>query len=70
MTICEFESNIGEPRATDSQREAGAFLDLMGLHFLTDYALENCEEWAATLLGHPSQAFLNFVSTPRLLTAG
>ncbi len=70
MTISEFESNIGEPRATDSQREAGAFLDLMGLRFLTDYALENCEEWAATLLGHPSQAFLDFIGAPRALTAG
>lgn len=70
MTISEFESNLGQPQATDSQREAGAFLDLMGLHFRTDYALENCEEWAATLLGYPSEAFLNFIRGPRQLTTG
>ncbi len=69
MTISEFESTTGN-QATDSQREAGAFLDLMGLTFLTDYALDNCEEWAATLLGYPSPAFLDFLQAPRLLSAG
>ena len=42
----------------------------MGLQFRTDYALDNCEEWAATLLGYPSEAFLNFIRAPRQLTAG
>ena len=70
MTISEFESNLGEPQATHSQREAGAFLDLMGLQLHTDYALDNCEEWAATLLGYPSKAFLDFIHSPRQLTAG
>ncbi len=69
MTISEFESNTGT-MATESQREAGAFLDLMGLTFLADYALENCEEWAATLLGHPSPRFVEFLNAPRMLSAG